>query len=312
MTKFRRVRIGSTVYRVRQNISWDLKNAAEEYAEKLRKQYRFDGWLCRAEIPRILVLREILDENYESQLRLLNKRLEDYKFQIYLERENPVSVRKVTASIEKTKSSIIELAAKLAFMDQFTLEGYTELEASRFVLRRSVSPRLTKYTDLLNLERALGDDIVHSEKIRELARTEPWRSIWNAKKQAAFRYQPLTSEQLSLCSFSRMYDGVYKHAERPDDYVIENDDMLDGWIISLNRKENRKDKVNQKIANSREVFVMAKDQVEANEVYSQNPADIRFIQKSRQKQLERQGSVRYADFGDVKRERLLQNAQKQG
>lgn len=311
MAKYRRVRVDNVVYRVRQNISWDLKNAASEYATKLRTQYRFDGWLYRAEIPSVLIEREILDPNYEKQLSLLNQRLEDYKYQLYLERENPVSVRKTTSNIQRTQASIMEMAIKISLLDQFTMEGYSELEAARFILRRSISPKPANYMQLVKIEQALSESMVGMNKIRELSRTEPWRSVWNAKKQAAFRFHPLSTEQISLSSFSKMYDGVYKHPERPDNYVIENDDMLDGWIISLNKKDSKKP-TSSKIAGSREVFVMAGDQVEANEVYASNPADIRFLQKSREKQLEKQGTVRYADFGDVKRERLMKNAQKQG
>lgn len=309
MAKYRRVRIGSRIYRIRQNISWDLKNQAEQLADFLISQYRFDGWLRREDVPRILIERGLLDPQYENQLKMLHKRLEDYKFQLYLERENPALTKKNSQNIERAKRSLLEISNKLLMLESVTLEGYAGTEAARFVLRRSVRPRLSTFGELLQVERALSGDMVSSEEIRKIARTEPWRSYWGARKQGAFRLQPLSSEQLTLSSFSKMYDGVYKHSERPPDFVIENDDMLDGWIIYVTKDDKSKEKMTSKIAGSREVFTMVDSQVDANEMYARSAPESRFIQQSRQKQMEQQGAVRYTDFSDVKRERFL-NAKK--
>ena len=45
-----------------------------------------------------------------------------------------------------------------------------------------------------------------------------------------------------LCSFSRMYDSVYKNTECPSDDVIQDDDMLDGWFIQQTKEQEERQK----------------------------------------------------------------------
>lgn len=304
MSKYRRIRRGK-LYRVRQNVSWDVRAAAKEFAEHLRQQYRFDGWLRRDDVFPLLIEREILEPAYENQLKLLYKRLDDYKFQLYIERDNPALTKKTTSNIERTRKTINELLNKISSLDQYTLEGFIWQETQRFILRKVIEPKPRNLHEMLIVEHAFMEDFIGGETLRAVARSEPWRSYWNARKQAAFRYHPLSDEQVALCSFSKMYDGVYKHPEKPPEFVIENDDMLDGWIISVS-KEDKKEKPGKQ---SRETFMMVNSQVEANEVYSKNPTDVRILQQSRQKQLERKGEVKYTEFGDVKQELRKQRLQ---
>ena len=93
---------------------------------------------------------------------------------------------------------------------------------------------------------------ISSEQFRSVARSEPWRSMWNIGKKQGNAFGKaacdLTKDQVSLSSYSSMYDNVYESSEAPDEKVIEDDDCLDGWFISQ-RREYEKEKKKRQVWN---------------------------------------------------------------
>jgi hypothetical protein len=91
-----------------------------------------------------------------------------------------------------------------------------------------------------------------------------------------------------------MYDNVSEHHESPSQEVIEDDTCLDGWFISQDRKmkEDKKQSQadnmisNEKIKNSGEIFVMANDNENAQEIYDMNNGLARNTVRQREAQIE--------------------------
>jgi len=163
---------------------------------------------------------------------------------------------------------------------------------------------------------------ISSGQFRSVARSEPWRSMWNVgKKQSNVFGKPtceLTKDQISLCSYSSMYDNVYESQESPDEKVIEDDDCLDGWFIHQRReydKQKKKRQVedlikNPKIANSQEVFLMANDQEEANKIFDVNHPSVRSIIRDRQNTIENaDGQIKFTELNDVRQDIAVERMQ---
>ena len=109
----------------------------------------------------------------------------------------------------------------------------------------------------------LGDS-----QIRELAKTDPWMGVWQTHKtgSAIFPNAVLDIVQKRLISWSSMYDSIHEAAEPPSRTVIEDDDMLDGWLAVQRKKQlHEEDKQtvegqishNEKIAGAGEIYLMA-------------------------------------------------------
>ena len=159
------------------------------------------------------------------------------------------------------------------------------------------------------------DNQIASRTFRAIARDDPWRSMWaNGKQQSNIFGKPtceLSRDQMTLCSYSTMYDSVYESGEAPDDDVIKDDDCLDGWFIVQRRKRDKEKTKretedllgNSKIANSQEVFIMAPDQDAANKLYDLNDPVARSVVRSRQNQKEQHGGqLDFREFADVKQD----------
>ena len=158
-------------------------------------------------------------------------------------------------------------------------------------------------------------------QIREIARSEPWRSIWAVQKADSFHTpaQEWTDSQRYLASFSKMYDNVYESTECPPDSVVQDDDVLDGWFIQQRKKRDEAKQEqstdhhfgNHKGRGRQELFVMARNQDEANAILNQNDAAGKAIIQTRKQVLKNAGgeAVLEQDMPDVKRDLQMQAVQ---
>mgnify|MGYP003109107902 CR=1 FL=1 len=132
----------------------------------------------------------------------------------------------------------------------------------------------------------IGQDV-----IREASRKNPWRSYWNAAKADVFS-KPLAevgSVQRLIVTFSQMYDNARQHPECPADDVFDDDDVFDGWMLHDNKlrvKEQRQKQIDSTVGSKGdEVFIMASDQEEANEIFDVNHDRQRFQMGRKLKQI---------------------------
>ena len=136
-----------------------------------------------------------------------------------------------------------------------------------------------------------------------------WRSYWTSAKNGASLFVGSVSEwsddQRVLASMSRMYDNVYEHPECPSDQVIDDDDMLDGWMIlqrrlvDVQKKKTAVDALHPKLKNAQEVFIMADDSQEAQEIKSFNTQETLNTINQRSDFINARGSVSSIELPDV-------------
>ena len=161
----------------------------------------------------------------------------------------------------------------------------------------------------------LNSSVLSDTSIRELARTDPWRSMWSCYKSGSKLMDNSvsiwTDHQKRLVAYSVFYDNIYEAHDCPSDDVIDDDDMLDGWITLKKReiaKEKEKNAINNRLGESakhQEVFIPV-DREDVNKVYSMNDMYNRTIIQSRLKTIQEKGIVSEHELPDVKQERYMQ------
>lgn len=164
--------------------------------------------------------------------------------------------------------------------------------------------------------------IIPSECIRELSRTLPWWNQWHAFKAGNFRLcdkiTELTQSQQSLLLFSKMYDNINENPDCPDDFIIEDDDLLDGWILAQKEKRERESAEKQgreytkkgKLYNADEIFIIAKTQEEVDRINKMNSPVAQSIKKNRIKEINERGQIDYKNFSDIKHRMITEFNQK--
>lgn len=257
----------------------------------------------------------------EERFKKIPKEIEDRKLDLYKSRTNSSKVAKIRRELDEIREEYSSLFSKRHSYDEFTCEGIASFSQVVFLVRNCTflngklySFNKTSLGRVLNDYRKFG---ISESQFRELGRTEPWSSYWNALKNGANLLPSPNEEQLRLIRYSVFYDNLYQSSDCPPSWVIEDDDMLDGYLIDKHAARKKEEDANdidrilgKKIANCSEVYIVCDDNDE-NALYSSkdymkvndmNDALGRSIKASRNKVIEEKGMVAEHELPDVKRE----------
>lgn len=273
----------------------------------------------------------------EEKLGQFKKEIEEFQvklFELGLRGQEKITTKKCIAH---ARDRIKELSNKRHAFDFLSAKGAALIEKNKYLIGLGLTnskgkPILTEF-NYLRGKFPLFDRIVveYNRKVikigeyREIARTEPWRQYWSAKEATSSIFDVpatyLTDEQLTLISWTRLYDNVFQHPKCPSDEVIEDDDMLDGFLIKDKRdrdkeklKETAEDLIkNPKIKSAQEVFMMADTPeyrtgeyelpmvMSPDEINNLNDESVKATKRQRDGFIEKHGNVKEAQLPDVKK-----------
>lgn len=282
---------------------------------------KYDEWIREENATKIMISLGLWDIKTDDVLIGLEKSLDELKLELYKAYLFPSKQPKIRKSIEQVRKNINKIyIAKHEFLNH-TLEGYANNIKNEYVISKTLykdnrlvfsnNPKYnnSSYTLFNNLIREIDKYIISTDKYKLLARSNIWKSYWNCNKYNKIfdhSISDMTEEQRALINISRMYDNIYEHPECPDDNVIQDDDMLDGWMIFQKRKREKEKKQetflgssNDKMKNASEIFMLASKREEAEEILDLNSDQNRALIKEKMKYISQKGSVEEKDLPDV-------------
>ena len=243
----------------------------------------------------------------EKDLEGIRKNIEDIKVEVYKlnkEKNKANQLKRYLRSIEKKLNDQIN---KKNLYYYNTCESIANLEKLRYLIKRNCLQN-NRICDLEDDELdyvldCFRESILSEEIIREVSRNEPWRSLWfikNHNKQDVFLNldRDITINQQNLLLWSQTYDNIHESMDCPSDDVIDDDDMLDGWLIFQSRKRKQEKveqdmdkKMSSKVKNSSEVYLMASNIDEAKDIENINSYHSKMIKKQRQAVIKHSGDA---------------------
>ena len=303
-----------------------LEESFEVYDQAYKEAY-FKGVYLKSELLPILMENNLWTPYDDREAEKIEKQIEDHKvkaFEFFYKTKDLANIKMVLRFLEK---DLLKCKTKKHTLDHISCEGVASFARSIWIISKTVhnidkTPYDWARHSISSLMDFYNSNQISSTEFRLVARSEPWRSMWNiGKKQGnAFGKSAceLSKDQISLSSYSSMYDNVYESSEAPDEKVIEDDDCLDGWFISQRRQYDRQKKKKQsedliknpKIANSQEIFLVAKDQEEASRIYDINDPMVRSIIQDRQNTIKSSDKqIRFQEFNDIKQDIAMDRVQ---
>jgi hypothetical protein len=276
----------------------------------------FSDWLSQEQAISYLINdAALLPANYKEELEKLNKAMDDTKVDMFKAFPDFSKIKMLKRTLAGQKKLVGSINSILHSMDRFTIEGNAEIAKYQYIISHSIfdihdQPIAVDQRIMERIVQSISENNISLSDFRELARTDPWRSYWNADKENIFGVPSAdwTEEQRTLILFSKMYDNAYKHPDCPKDVIINDDDLFDGWQIYEGRKQEADKGGNNKQGDG-EHFVMVKSEEDAKRVYEQNSPEVKAILKNRQKALENSGRLKEAELPDVKTEIALKTQQ---
>ena len=144
---------------------------------------------------------------------------------------------------------------------------------------------------------------ISEEKIRKLARSEPWRSTWIAAGKCGqlfpFSFTEMTEYQQALVRWSIIYDNAFESSDPPSWSVVDNDAEFNIWLKNQAEKIKRESDgkgvdsliKNEKIRNAGEIGIVVDSFEDAQRVYNLNSPEGKKIIQAREKKIISSGEV---------------------
>lgn len=316
----------------------EIKYEAQEIAHESFEEAKASGAFDDEGIKQYLVDLDLWSPKQEDEyINILPKHIEYWKVELYKalgQKDKQKTLRKYLTAAE---SGLEKLSKIRHSHDNLTCAGIANYNKIYFIIENSTFLKdgtLYNFEDIsiAELLNFYSNAILSEREIRELARTEPWYSTWSTSQKlgvSPFKCD-ITEEHKRLIMWASLYDNIQESPECPSQEVINDDDMLDGWMI-VQRREREQAKFkrdsenkfgNKKISNADEVFIV-KDYYNApeqkpedfvKEVDSLNDGVSALIKKQRVAQMHRAGTIKEQDFVDVKRDmqaKLVQQLKEQ-
>ena len=296
-----------------------LLEASEIYKEEYERGLEQD-LLNDYDIYTFLIINDLWSEKSENEYTdVVPKHIEYWKKQLYQSALKSKTREKNRKYLDAAKKEYSRLHSIRHEFDYVTAHGYANYAKNAYIVSECSYNKGNKVDwseiDLNLIMNRYYHKILHADTIRILSRTSPWSVLWPTLRANGriFENVNLTEEQQVLLSWSIMYDKIHESPDCPSDDVIQDDDMLDGWLL-LQREKREKESNQQeagstlsdKIQNSNEIFIPAETPEDAEKVDSLNSPHAQQIKKRRLKQLQNKGKMKQQEFSDVQLERSRQ------
>lgn len=281
-----------------------------------------EGCLSDKDLEKLLRKRELWTDNKEKILMSLVQDTEKLKIQLFESHLNTQMVKSTKKILRATEKLIDEYSRCKSTFDNYSAKSVALYGKQNFLIGSSVFKAKNKpYWRRPSVCFDVPDEILpqayatvnkyhlNDADYRELARSSAWRNIWNVKKGIGNIFGrslvDLTVSQRHLLAWSNLYDSVYSHSSPPPESVVEDDDILDGWMLFQKRKReveltkhSLEEKLNPNIMNSDEVFILTgadelspvgRDKFDI--VYNMNDLQGKMAFKRRMAQIQKEGIV---------------------
>lgn len=297
----------------------ETRYLSDIYYEEVWDNNKYDDWILQENINNLLNFLGVWNQQKEEHLKTLVKQIESLKLQMFLERIKSDSVKKIRQQLRHKKNFYEELMNQKTSMDYLTLENFCNARKNEFIIINTLKYRkddrlvfndfddidYKKFQDITN---QIAHNFISIETYKNIAKSEIWRNIWNSNKSYVFEGPAcdFSEEQKTLIGLTLMYDRIYEHPECPDQEVIDDDDMLDGWMIHQrqkneeSKKENNSQQLTNKHKNAGEIFVVS-DKKDAAAVTAMNSAESLKKIRERSKVIDSHQEINEFNLPDVQR-----------
>lgn len=286
--------------------------------EKIYQQCYIDGLMNEDETLEWMKSNDLWSEEDEERVKGLEKDLERLRVEIYNARNNEALKERIRLYLRAGEKQLAEQIYKKNQFFSNTCEGIAASEKTSYIVKHTtyLNGKVYDFNDISfsYVFSEWQNSFISESQCRELARSEPWKSLWVTKERSGItlfeneKNQDLTYNQKNIVIWSQMYDNIQESLDCPTNDVIEDDDMLDGWFIIQNKKREKERSEKEfennvksdKIKNSSEIFVVANSNKDRDRVNNMNDVHGANIKNQRNALLKRKKDIQQQEFADEK------------
>jgi len=304
-----------------------VRYEAEILYNNIMNDEKYSDWIREENVTNIMINLGLWTKETDKIIKQLEKRIETSKVELFENFMRPDNQKRIKRNLESFRDQLNKITSKKTDFSANTLEGYASSIKNEYMICQNLyknSKRVFNdndsdshsYSQFNELVFEINKYTISINDFKKISRHYIWKSYWNAHKNNPIFPGPIsewTDDQRSLVSFSQMYDSIYEHPESPPEGVIEDDDMLDGWMIVQKRKVEKAkkqqtvDELNPNLKNAGEVFLFGKNTNEIEDILSLNSKESMHRMKEKISYINSVGSTEDYALPDVKRDLLNQS-----
>lgn len=278
---------------------------------KTVEEYENTPLMSNQDILDILVIEHGWDTEKEEFYQTYFEKISDLKIQLYNNYLNTDAQESIRDEIASKKSRFEELYGIRSQYNQYTIEGIASTQKMIFLLDKCCTingERATKFVRDKQLLVSYYDNCISDELYRDLIVNEPWATLWalSSKDSEMFGVPAtkLTEEQQRIMSWARIYDNIRESPDMNDLSILDDQDVVDGFLASQRKKNERTKYSNigesrirsSKVAKCKEVFIFAKSKGQGlnkdiEKIQKMNSEQSAFEMKMRMAQLNKAGKI---------------------
>lgn len=240
----------------------------------------------------------------EKEFSELPKEIENLKVSLYNAYEKFKMRDAIRKQINQKRTRFTKLIKRRSKYDFLTIEGNAQLVKLKYLICSAAydenGEKIWSNLDFLQEEGKFVERLIQSYQknemkddiIRYISHNDPWKLIWMSSKGFggklfdAESIGHLTKEQMSVINWSRLYDNIYENPECPPAEVINEDDMLDGWlIVQSNKRKNEQAKKD----GAGENFILVENPEDVSRVHQMNSPQAKLVKAQRMSALKKAG-----------------------
>lgn len=305
--------------------SLSLRMRADVLYDQTYQENLYENFWLAEDIENLAIEIGLISWDHKKYQTKLNKTLDSYKINLYKSFFDSQKRNRLKTNINNLRKDINKQHQLEHSLDYLSLEYFCENLKNEFIITNSlyfidtnelVFKEDKQYSEFNTLMSYISSNVIDITIYKKIARNDYWRNYWSNNKYNIFD-EPVkewSEEQKTLVNLSAMYDRIYEHPESPNEDIINDDDALDGWML-VQKEENAKQKkekgvdnmLSGKIKNSSEVFLMAKDKTQAEDILALNTNESMSIIKQKIETVVSSSSpLRDAELPDVKQKIMEQ------
>lgn len=272
----------------------------------------------------MLKLQCIIPKDYEKKVKQLEKDIENIKVGLFKNYKRKISRESYKISLKKEQDNLNKLYNQKNSWDFLLLTNFANRQRVEFLFANSIysyesGDLIFNYDNLDTKSLHYFLDILQNDPLKQIvtykhiATNNLWKNYWTCDKSRIFNSAVVdwTDEQRTLVSISKMFDSIYENPECPEDDILQDFDALDGWIISQRRKSIAEKKqrgvkeiLGKNTKDGGEVFLMANNEEDAEDILDMNSDEAMFNYKTRIDMLNKSNgkNLKDTDFPDIKSE----------
>ena len=299
-----------------------LKYNAQLLYNQIINDEKYNDWIREDQIESVLIILGLWTQDTMKIVKDIEKKIDNAKVDLFKFSSFSDKVKTLRKSLNQYRTQLNKIMNHKTELMSNTLEGYAASIKNEYIICNTLFKNNSKvfvnnlknnqnsYTYFNAIVTEINKHVIGIDDFKSLSRHQIWRSYWTYNKQNIFNSSviDITDDQRTLVNISRMYDSVYDHPECPSDNVIEDDDMLDGWMILQRRKneqnknQRKVDDLNPKLKNAQEVFLMANNQETAEEILSLNSQESMHKMNEKFAYVKAHGQANESELPDVRRD----------